>query len=107
MMFAPLEGWRQVKCTDQHAAVDYAQVHKELSDTQHYTLTHGNWLDMAASELGILSSQCLSRRISDKQTLIEEVVAWQHNRNKKHTRADWRFTTADAWVKLKRLYPVL
>jgi hypothetical protein len=55
----------------------------------------------------VLSSQCLDRRIPDKQTLIEEVAAWQGSRNKNHTKADWQFTTADARVKLKRLYPSL
>src|SRR4051794_940567 len=49
--------------------------------------------------------QCLDRRIADKQTLIEEVDAWEKVRNKKHTKADWQFTTANARVKLKRLYP--
>jgi hypothetical protein len=147
MMFAPLEGWRRVKVTDRHAAVDYAQILKELSDTHfpkadkivlvqdnlsthkpaslyqafpapearrlverfewHYTPKHGSWLNMAESELGALSSQCLDRRIPDKETLIEEVAAWQDGRNKNHTKADWQFTTADARVKLKRLYPAL
>ena len=60
---------------------------------------------MAESELGVLSSQCLDRRIPDKQTLIEEVAAWQDHRNKHHAKADWQFTTADARVKLKTLYP--
>jgi len=73
----------------------------------HYTPKHGSWLDMAESELGVLSSQCLSRRIPDKQTLQTEVAAWQNYRNKHHTKADWQFTTADARVKLKRLYPIL
>ena len=62
---------------------------------------------MAESELGALSSQCLDRRIPDKQTLIEEVAAWEDRRNKNHTKADWQFTTADARVKLKRLYPAI
>lgn len=73
----------------------------------HYTPKHGSWLDMAESELSVLSVQCLDRRISDRQTLIEEVAAWQDCRNKKHTTADWHFTTADARVKLKRLYPAI
>jgi hypothetical protein len=143
MTFAPLEGWRHVKVTDRHAAVDFAQVLKELSDTHfpearkialvqdnlsthkpaslyeafpaaearrlverfdwHYTPKHGSWLNMAESELGVLSSQCLDRRIPDKQALIEEVAAWQADRNKNHNRADWQFTTPDARVKLKRL----
>jgi hypothetical protein len=73
----------------------------------HYTPKHGSWLDMAESELSVLSSQCLDRRIPDKQTLIAEVAAWEAHRNNKHTKADWQFTTADARVKLKRLYPAL
>src|SRR3954454_23746992 len=71
----------------------------------HYTPKHGSWLDMAESELGVLTAQCLDRRIADKQTLIEEGDAWEKVRNKKHTKADWQFTTANARVKLKRLYP--
>ena len=73
----------------------------------HYTPKHGSWLDMAESELSVLSSQCLDRRIADKQTLTEEVAAWENSRNKKHAKADWHFTTADARVKLKRLYPAM
>ena len=73
----------------------------------HYTPKHGSWLDMAESELSVLSTQCLNRRIPDKQTLVEEVAAWQIERNKKHAKADWQFTSADARVKLKRLYPSL
>jgi uncharacterized small protein (DUF1192 family) len=147
MMCAPLEGWRHVKVTDRHTALDYAQVLKELSDTHfadakriiliqdnlnthkpaslyeafppaearrlverfewHYTPKHGSWLDMAETELSVLSVQCLDRRIPDKQTLIEEVAAWEENRNQKHAGTDWQFTTADARIKLKRLYPAL
>ena len=62
---------------------------------------------MAESELGVVTSQCLDRRIPDKQTLIEEVAAWEDDRNKNHTKADWQFTTAHARIKLKRLYPTL
>lgn len=147
MMCAPLEGWRHVKVTDRHTALDYAQVLKDLSDTHfseakkiilvqdnlnthkpaslyeafpaaearrlverfewHYTPKHGSWLDMAETELSVLSVQCLNRRIPDKQTLIEEVAAWEESRNKNHTTTDWHFTTADARIKLKRLYPAL
>src|SRR5271157_2768658 len=71
----------------------------------HYTPKHGSWLDMAESELAVLTRQCLSRRIPDKQTLNKEVAAWEHHRNKHHAKADWQFTTHDARVKLKRLYP--
>ncbi len=55
----------------------------------------------------MLSCQCLSRRIADKDTLTKEVAAWKRDRNKKHAKADWQFTTTDARVKLKRLYPTL
>jgi hypothetical protein len=71
----------------------------------HYTPKHGSWLDMAEIELGVLASQCLDRRIPDKQSLVAEVAAWQEQRNKYHAKADWRFTTANARIKLKRLYP--
>jgi DDE superfamily endonuclease len=147
MMFAPLEGWRHVKVTDRHTAVDYAHLLKELADVHfakakkivlmednlnthkpaslyeafpaaearplverfewHYTPKHNSWLNMAESELSVLSGQCLDRRIPDKRTLSEEVAAWETSRNKKQTKADWQFTTADARVKLKRLYPAL
>jgi hypothetical protein len=73
----------------------------------HYTPKHGSWLNMAESELSVLSGQCLDRRIPDKQTLTEEVAAWEQARNKKHVKTDWQFTTADARVKLKRLYPAM
>jgi hypothetical protein len=145
MMFAPLEGWRQVKVTDRHTAIDYAHVLRELSDVHfpdaakivlvqdnlnthkpaslyeafpaaearrlverfewHYTPKHGSWLDMAESELGVLTSQCLDRRIADQKVLTHQVGAWQDHRNKHHAKANWQFTTDDARVKLKRLYP--
>lgn len=73
----------------------------------HFTPRHGSWLDMAESELSVLSSQCLDRRIPDKPTLIEEVAAWEKDRNTRNAKADWQFTTADARIKLKRLYPAL
>jgi hypothetical protein len=71
----------------------------------HYTPKHGSWLDLAESELGNLAAQCLDRRIPDKQTLIDEVAASEHDRNAQHTRSDWRFTTKDARIKIKHLYP--
>ena len=70
----------------------------------HYTPKHGSRLDMAESELSVLSGQCLDRRISDKQTLIDEVAAWENDRNNANTKADWQFTTANARTKLKSLY---
>ena len=60
---------------------------------------------MAESELGVLTNQCLSRRIPDKQTLGREVAAWRDHRNYHHAKADWQFKTGDARVRLKRLYP--
>ena len=71
----------------------------------HYTPKHGSWLDMAESELGVLSSQCLDRRIPDKKTLMKEIAAWENDRNKTHARSDWQFTTTEARIKLKHLYP--
>jgi DDE superfamily endonuclease len=71
----------------------------------HYTPKHGSWLNMAETELSILSRQCLDRRIESKQLLTREVTAWEANRNAHHGTIDWQFTTADARIKLKRLYP--
>jgi hypothetical protein len=71
----------------------------------HYTPKHGSWLDMAESELSVLSSQCLDRRIDDLESLRGEVAAWAADRNKNQAKADWQFTTDDARVKLKALYP--
>ena len=145
MVFAPLEGWRQVKVTDQRTAIDYAHMLKEIADNHfpkakkivlvqdnlnthkpaslyeafppeearrlverfewHYTPKHGSWLDMAESELGVLSKQCLDRRIPDKAALARETAAWVKRRNKHHAKANWQFSTADARVKLKHLYP--
>jgi hypothetical protein len=71
----------------------------------HYTPKHGSWLNLAESELGVLTSQCLDRRIPDKQTLIEEIGAWERDRNAKHIKASWHFTTPNARIKLRHLYP--
>jgi DDE superfamily endonuclease len=71
----------------------------------HYTPKHGSWLDMAESELGVLSVQCLDRRIPDKTFLIREVAAWEKYRNKHHAKADWQFSNDEARIKLKHLYP--
>lgn len=70
-----------------------------------YTPKHGSWLNMAESELAILASQCLGRRIPDTQTLAAEINAWQSDRNKNNAKADWRFTADNARIKLKSLYP--
>ena len=71
----------------------------------HYTPKHGSWLNMAEIELSILARQCLSRRIPDQQTLRHEAAAWEKTRNEGGATIDWRFTTQDARIKLKRLYP--
>ncbi len=71
-----------------------------------YTPKHGSWLNMAECEFSVLARQCLDRRISDMQSLESEVGAWQATRNENAKPADWRFTTEDARIKLKRLYPV-
>ncbi|MGC1984379.1 MAG: IS630 family transposase [Candidatus Cybelea sp.] len=147
MMFAPLEGWRDVKVTDRRTALDYAHVLKDLADVHfakaetivliqdnlnthaagslyeafpaaearrlverfewHYTPKHGSWLDLAESELGVLASQCLDRRIPDRQTICHEVAAWVRERNRNHAVAEWHFTTGDARTKLKTFYPSL
>lgn len=145
MVFAPLEGKREVIVSERHTAIDYAHALKHLSDAMfpgaekivlvqdnlnthkpaslyqafppqearrlverfewHYTPKHGSWLDMAESELSVLSSQCLARRIPDIAALQTEVSAWVEDRNKNHAIADWQFTTDNARIKLKHLYP--
>jgi len=73
----------------------------------HYTPEHGSWLNVAECELSVLARQCLARRLPDVETLKREVAAWEQQRNQAHVTIDWRFTTADARMKLKWLYPVL
>lgn len=73
----------------------------------HFTPKHGSWLNMAESELSILSRQCLNRRIPSLERLQREVTAWQNERNQAVTPMIWRFTTEDARVRLARLYPSL
>jgi hypothetical protein len=73
----------------------------------HYTPKHGSWLNMAEIELSVLSRQCLDRRIPDQEALRRETAAWEERRNTAKATIEWRFTTADARVKLKKLYPIL
>jgi hypothetical protein len=82
---------------------------KRLADKLeiHYTPKHGSWLNIAEIELSVLSRQCLDRRVPDGATLQAEVAAWQERRNAAGGTVDWRFTTDDARIKLKRLYPSL
>jgi len=71
----------------------------------HHTPKHGSWLNIAECDLSVLSRQCTDRRIPDEETLHREVHAWQQERNAKQVTVDWQFTTEDARVKLKHLYP--
>jgi hypothetical protein len=73
----------------------------------HYTPEHGSWLNMAETELSVLTRQCLNRRIADAATLASEVRAWQERRDRTRTVIRWQFTTQDARIKLRRLYPEL
>jgi hypothetical protein len=73
----------------------------------HYTPKHGSWLNMAEMELSVLARQCLDRRIPDLAILRQEVRAWEKTRNAAVVRVNWQFTTADARVKLKKLYPTI
>ena len=73
----------------------------------HYTPKHGSWLNIAEIEFSVLSRQCLDRRIGDAETLRSETRAWTQRRNAATKSIDWQFTTADARIKLKRLYPVI
>jgi len=70
-----------------------------------FTPKHGSWLNMAEIELNVLNGQCLNRRIDNIETIINEVDAWQNHRNNKNSKINWRFTTKDSRIKLKRLYP--
>jgi len=147
MLFAPLQGWRAVRVTEQRTAQDFAEVVRWLVEDRypdaeqvvlvadnlnthtpaalytvfapeqarriaeriewHYTPKHGSWLNMAEIELSVLFRQCLDRRI-DAQAELERVVAtWEAKRNARGVVAQWRFTTADARIKLHRLYPSL
>ena len=82
---------------------------KRLADKLeiHPTPKHGSWLNVAEIELSVLARQCLDRRLPDWATLESQVTAWQDRRNAAATAVDWRFTAADARIKLKRLYPSL
>ena len=73
----------------------------------HYTPKHGSWLDMAEIELSVLARECLDRRIATTEELVREVAAWEAERNAAAVTINWRFTTADARIKLKHLYPTL
>lgn len=71
----------------------------------HHTPKHGSWLNIAEIELSVLKRQCLAERIPEIEHMRGEITAWNEARNSKQRKVDWQFTTADARVKLKRLYP--
>ena len=73
----------------------------------HYTPKHGSWLNMAEIELSVLAGQCLDRRIESREDLEREVAAWEEERNERQVGVRWRFTTADARIKLRHLYPAV
>lgn len=73
----------------------------------HYTPKHGSWLNIAEIELSVMSRQCINRRIPDQVTLEREIKAWEEERNDQIVKVQWRFTTADARIKLKHLYPII
>ena len=70
-----------------------------------YTPKHGSWLNMAEGEFSVLQNQCLDRRIGNSEFLQQEIAAWQARRNQEEIGANWKFTTEDARVKLRKLYP--
>jgi hypothetical protein len=71
----------------------------------HHTPKHGSWLDIAEIEINIMTTQCLNRRIDNMETLRNELMAWENDRNKAPKTIDWQFSTDDARIRLKRLYP--
>jgi DDE superfamily endonuclease len=73
----------------------------------HYTPKHGSWLNMAEIELSVLARQCLDRRIETREEMDQQVQAWRTERNDREVKVQWRFTTADARIKLRKLYPTL
>ena len=73
----------------------------------HYTPKHGSWLNMAEIELSILSRQCMAGYFETREQLAAAIARWEHSRNDQHTGIDWRFTTADARIKLRKLYPTV
>ena len=73
----------------------------------HYTPKHGSWLNMAEIELSVLKGQCLGRRIDNMEDMKTEVATWEKDRNNSLKKINWQFTTPDARIKLKRLYPQL
>lgn len=147
MFCEPLAGQRQVRVTDNHTALEWAEgvrllveelypqaqkitlvmdnlnthtgaslykafsaehAHRLLQKLEFcYTPKHGSWLNVAEIEFSVLSRQCLNRRLGDIDTVRRQASAWSASRNARDSRVDWQFTTDNARIKLKHLYPVL
>lgn len=91
-----------------YEAFDPAEAQRILGRLEiHHTPKHASWLNMAETELSVLGRQCLDRRIADQNTLTKEVAVWENERNARSVKVDWQFTTQDARIKLKRLYPTI
>lgn len=91
-----------------YKAFEPEEAHRLLDKLEfHYTPKHGSWLNMAEIEFSLLSHQCMRDRMADRDYLTQEVLAWVNNRNSVKSDMKWRFTTDDARMKLKRLYPIL
>ena len=91
---------RCMKCFDQQRQKGYGTGPAFI-----YTHKHGSWLNMAEIELRVLNGQCLNRHLDTIEKVKAEVAAWQNNRNNKKSKINWQFTTKDARIKLKKLYP--
>jgi hypothetical protein len=104
----PLAGRRHVAITSLYETFESKEARRlaERLDV-YYTPKHGSWLNMAEIELSVMKGQCLNRRIPDITTMQTEVAAWEKDRNNSAKNIVWQFTTPDARVKLKRLYPKL
>lgn len=145
LVTAPLQGWRDVRVSDQRTRSDWAHCVRDLVDVHfpaaetivlvldqlnthspaslyaafppteakriadrleiHYTPKHGSWLNMAEIELSILQRQCLGQRFADRAAIEQAIQAWVATRNAIPSRIDWQFTTTDARINLRRLYP--
>jgi len=89
-----------------YEAFDPAEARRLMNRFEvHYTPKHGSWLDMAEIELGILGRQCLARRIDNVEDLRRETKTWKTDRDAAKAKVNWQFTTADARIKLRKLYP--
>ena len=121
--YAPFDDWRRTDVATDHIASTWAEgvrrlVEEDFPQAQRITLVldklelvytpkHGSWLNMAELEFSVLARQCLDRRIADLEALREQVSAWTEQRNRTSKVVHWRFSAADARVKLHHLYPVI